>query len=68
VPVNTPAAAPTTIAPVAAPTRATGVVAPDTGTGDGTSGDSGGTLIWLALGLAATAVVVGGGAVAARDR
>lgn len=67
VPVNTPgAAAPTTTAPVATPTRATGVVAPDTGTGDGTSSDSDGMLIWLALGIVAAAVVAGGGAIAVR--
>lgn len=62
VPANTPAAA----APAATPTRATGVVAPDTGTGDGTSGDSDGALIWVALGLIAVAVIVGSGAVGVR--
>ena len=65
VPVTTmPAAQPTAGMPAATATAPSGVTAPDTGTGGGS--DGGNAYIWVALGLAAAAVALTGGAVAAR--
>lgn len=53
--------------PQATATRSTGVTAPDTGTGDGAAGGVDAT-IWLVVALAGAAVVLTGGAIAARAR
>ncbi len=67
VPVSTsPAPQPTMGGPAPTATRPTGVTAPDTGAGGGADGENG--FVWLALGLAAAAVVATGGAVVARGR
>jgi len=65
-PPATPTAAASPTAPAATPTR-TGVTAPDTGTGPGEGGTDV-TVLLLALGLAATALVAGGGALALKRR
>ncbi len=61
VPVSTsPAPQPTAGGPAPTATRPAGVTAPNTGTGAGT--DGGNEYIWLALGLAAAAIAITGGA------